>query len=86
MPKNRTQSTDTARELRAKARLQLHKALQMLATAQHHLGVCETLATGCTDPGIVDFATIHAFRLREYGLRERVMRHNLRFNSTPSAQ
>ncbi len=69
-------------DLRAKARLQLHNAHQKLAEAQHHLGICETLATGCTDPGIVPLATIRRFRLRGYGLTERVLRHNLRFNST----
>ncbi len=69
-------------DLRAKARLQLHNAHQKLATAQHHLGICETLATGCTEPGIVPLATIRRFRLRGYGLTERVMRHYVRFNST----
>ncbi len=69
-------------DLRTKARLQLHNAHQKLATAQHHLGVCETLATSCTAPGIVPLATIRRFRLREYGLTERVMRHYVRYNST----
>ena len=72
----------TARELRAKARIQLHNAHQKLADAGQQLAICETLA----DPGSADHATIRRFRLREYGLSERVMRHYLRFNSTPSAQ
>ncbi len=72
----------TARELRAKARLQLHNAHQKLAEARHHLAICETLASGCTEPGIVNHATIHRFRLREYGLTERILRHYVRFNST----
>ncbi len=72
----------TAKELRAKARLQLHNAHQKLAEARNHLGICETLATGCIAPGIVPLATIRRFRLRGYGLSERVLRHNLRFNST----
>ncbi len=72
----------TAQELRAKSRQQLHEAHQKLAEAQHHLGVCETLATGCTEPGIIPLATMRRFRLREYGLTERVLRHYVRFNST----
>ncbi len=69
-------------DLRAKARMHLYDAHQKLATAQHHLAICETLATGCTEPDIVDTATIRRFRLREYGLTERVLRHYVRFNST----
>ena len=69
-------------DLRAKARLQLHNADQKLATAQHHLAICETLASGCTEAGIVPLATIRRFRLRGYGLSERVLRHYIRFNST----
>ncbi len=69
-------------DLRAKARMQLHNAHQKLATAQHHLAICETLTAGCTEPGIVDFATIRRIRLRGYGLSERVLRHYVRFNST----
>ncbi len=69
-------------DLRAKARLQLHNAHQKLASAQHHLAICETLATGCTEPGIIPLATIHAFRLREYGLSERLLKHYIRYNSS----
>ena len=69
-------------DLRAKARLQLHEAHQKLATAQHHLAICETLATGCTEPGIIPLATIRRCRLRGYGLTERVLRHYHRYNST----
>ncbi len=69
-------------DLRAKARLQLHNAHQKLAEARQHLAICETLATGCTEAGIIPLATIRRFRLREYGLTERVMRHYVRFNST----
>ena len=72
----------TATELRAKARLQLHNAHQKLAEARHHLAICETLDTGCTEAGIIPLATIRRFRLREYGLTERVLRHYVRYNST----
>ncbi len=76
----------SAQKLLANARLQLHNAHQKLAEARQHLGICETLAASCTDPGIVPLATIRRFLLREYGLSERVLRHYVRYNSTPSAQ
>ena len=69
-------------DLRAKARLLLHNTHQKLAEAQHHLAICETLATGCTEAGIVPLASIGRFRLREYGLTVRLLRHYVRFNST----
>ncbi len=80
-PMNNTAQQEAARRLRLLAKEQLSDILQKVEAARHELNICDTLAAGSNEPGIVNNATIYGLRYGIQRLQEHLMKHIFFYHS-----